>query len=319
MDWRLTGEAEEFLREWDSEDGCVVAHTSGSTGVPKRICLSKEDMVSSARATVEFFNITSESHLYLPLSPRYIAGKMQIVRALVAGCGLTVEEPSSMPLAEEVEGEVTLVPIVPSQIEGLLASPNLGRIRNVIVGGAPMSAEQEGRLIESGVRAFATYGMTETCSHVALRRVGEARFTALPGVEFGVDERGCLVVESSRLSFGRLVTNDVVELFSPHSFRWLGRADNVIISGGIKLHPEQLEGEIARFLPEGVRFYVSSAPSVRWGEEAVLVTDDVRIGDSVIGELRGVSSLPSTHLPKRVVRVDALEYTSNGKIKRRRF
>lgn len=319
MEWSLTEEAREFLREWDSGDGSVVAHTSGSTGVPKRVCLSKGDMESSARATVEFFNITSESRLYLPLSPRYIAGKMQIVRALVAGCGLTVEEPSSTPLAEVAEGEVTLVPIVPSQIEGLLASPNLGRIRNVIVGGAPMSAEQEGMLMESGVRAFATYGMTETCSHVALRRVGEVWFTALPGVEFGVDERGCLVVESSRLSFGRLVTNDVVELHSSHSFSWLGRADNVIISGGIKLHPEQIEGEIARFLPEGVSFYVTSAPSVRWGEEAVLVTDCQGVGEEVIARLREESGLPHSHLPKRVVRVAGIEYTANGKIKRRRF
>ncbi|MCI9284373.1 MAG: AMP-binding protein [Muribaculaceae bacterium] len=316
----LTPAAREFLERWHDGADTVTAHTSGSTGAPKEIHLLKSDMLASARATVEFFGLTPSSHLVLPLSPGYIAGMMQIVRAEVAGCRLTVEEPSSCPLAgwcEGGSGRVSLLPVVPAQVEGLLRSGVTGMVDNLIVGGAPLASALEERIVSSGCRAYATYGMTETCSHVALRRLGCGEFTALPGFTFATDAEGCLAIESRTLSFGRLLTTDVVELTSATSFRWLGRADNVINSGGVKIHPEEVERVMAPLLPPGAMAYVGSRPSARWGSEAVIVTDSDAVTDALIDRLRPL--LPRHHCPKGVVRVDRIRLTPTNKIIRERI
>lgn len=319
----LTAEAEDFLKEWSNPLRYVVAHTSGSTGIPKEIRLLKSDMVLSAQATVDFFGITADSTLYLPLSPSYIAGKMQIVRALVAGCHLDVVTPSNQPLGDGLSSQVDLLPVVPSQIPGLLSSPSLQHVRNVIIGGAPVSPEAESELLARGVEGYATYGMTETCSHVALRKLGIPSFRALPGFSFSVDSRGCLVITSGSMSFGSLVTNDIVELVSEREFVWKGRFDNVINSGGIKIFPEEIERVIAPLLPATGLFYVTSRRSERWGEEAVIVTDcekyadDSSEGDALLSALREL--LPPHHLPKAVIYEPSIALTSSKKIVRRRL
>ncbi len=314
----LTPEAEDFLREWRSSVPYVTAHTSGSTGRPKEIRLLKDDMRASARATAEFFGLTSSSTLALPLSPSYIAGKMQIVRALETGCTLVSERPSSSPLAGWDEGRVTLLPLVPSQIEGFVSSPAFRLTDNLIVGGAPLSAKVENRLVSAGLRAYSTYGMTETCSHVALRRLGEEWFRGLPGFEFSLDARGCLVIVSSTLSFGRLVTNDMVSLLSPDRFRWLGRYDNVINSGGVKVHPEEVESVMAPLLPAGVTAYVTSRRSDRLGEEVVIVTDSPSLDGNLLERLRDL--LPPYHAPRAVIRLPSIPLTPvSGKIVRQKF
>lgn len=267
----------DFHRQWRSQSRCIVAHTSGSTGVPKAIHLRKSDMELSARATCERFGIDAGSTLYLPLSLSYIAGKMMVVRAMVSGARLIIEEPSSRPqphlfLSDSPSDCIDLAAIVPAQIDALLASPAAGRIKSVIVGGAPLSPMQEQQLQSAPFEAYATYGMTETCSHVALRSLRDPSepFRAMPGITFATDHRSCLVINAPRYSFRRLVTNDVVHLLDDTSMRWIGRADNVINSGGIKLYPEEMERRISALLPAGVEIKVTSRPSERWGTEAVL-------------------------------------------------
>ncbi len=314
----LTTDAEAFLREWESDSDTISAHTSGSTGTPKEIKLLKTDMIASARATIDFFGLDSHSCLWLPLSPAYIAGKMQIVRAVEAGCSLCVEPPSSRPLSGGTSGRISLLPVVPSQLEGVMSSPSRDRIDNIIVGGAPVTPGEERILAETGINAYATYGMTETCSHVALRKIGEECFNALPGFEFDTDARGCLVITSSTLSFGRLVTNDVVSLHSPASFRWLGRYDNVINSGGVKISPEEIERVLLPMLPHSVTAYVTSRRSDRWGEEAVVVTDSRSVARSLLDRLG--EHLPPYHCPKDVIYVPEIRRTPvSGKIIREKF
>ncbi len=315
----LTPDAEAFLAEWGNDCNYVVAHTSGSTGAPKEVHLLKDDMLVSAKATNDFFGIGSGSFLVLPLSPGYIAGKMLLVRAIVAGAVVMVEKPSREPLKEYCGTRmIDLVPIVPAQIDGLLSSPARSMVSNVIVGGAPMSDEDERKLTASGINAYATYGMTETCSHVALRRVGERHYVALPGFRFSVDSRHCLIIESESMSFGRLVTNDVVELVDDTRFVWVGRFDNVIITGALKVFPEDVESRL-RPLAQGVEFYVSSRRSSEWGEEVVLVVADrdVTAGCSLMEQCRTI--LKPHERPKVVVTLPELEHTSNGKLKRKRF
>lgn len=313
----LTPQAQEFIAQWEDDSPVVMAHTSGSTGKPKEIRLLKADMRVSARATNRFFGITGDSALHLPLSPDYIAGKMQIVRALEAGCHLTVEPPTSKPLSTESGLTIDMVPIVPAQIDGLLASPSLPRIRNVIVGGAPLSPQQEEALISAGVNAYATYGMTETCSHVALRHIGTGNYMALPGFTFSANERGCLVINTSTLSCGRLVTNDMVRLSSEKEFEWLGRYDNVINSGGVKIHPEEVEKVLGQLIPPGAKAYVTSRANQRWGQEAVIVTDSLELTAAVTERMKEM--LPPHHAPRDIIYVKEIAMTSSGKIIRQRF
>lgn len=315
----LTPEAESFMEEWRNGNDYVVAHTSGSTGTPKEIRLLKKDMLVSAKATNDFFEIGSESLLVLPLSPDYIAGKMLLVRAAVARAEVRVESPSREPLKNFCSNRtIDLVPIVPAQIDGLLACPSATMIKNVIVGGAPMSDEDERKLLSSGICSYSTYGMTETCSHVALRKVGESQYVALPGFRFSIDNRRCLVIESATMSFGRLVTNDVVELIDVTHFKWVGRFDNVIMTGGLKVFPEDVENRLKPLLPD-MEFYVSSRPSDLWGEEVVLVVPEKDVMPAQLMMERCRSVLKPYECPKAVMVLNELERTSTGKLKRMRF
>lgn len=308
-----------FYAEWTDGSDDVVAHTSGSTGTPKRILLKKSDMVLSARSTNRFFGINGDSLLVVPLSANYIAGKMMFVRAAEANCRLWCERPSNRPL--ELMGDgwdvgvIDLVAIVPSQLEGLIASPCFGRVRNVIVGGGPMSESQERKALESGAAFYATYGMTETCSHVALRRCGEAWYKALPGVTLGADARGCLTIMREGASDeAQVVTNDIVELRNDREFRWIGRADNVIITGGLKVSAEEVERKIGE-LEEGA-FYVCGEKDEKWGERVVLrIESAVPIDAEAIRE-RIAGRLKRHEMPSRIERVERIARTDNGKIKR---
>lgn len=310
------GLAEAFIMEWESEDDYIVAHTSGSTGTPKRIMLRKDDMAASAKATCRFFGINGASLLYLPLSLDYIAGKMMAVRAIVSGARLQVVPPSIDPLPEQPAGRIALLPIVPSQAGALLQSEYLHMVDNVIVGGAPLDVATESRLAGCSAKIYATYGMTETCSHVALRNVsaGEKHFTAIPGVSFGTDARGCLTIDSEIFSFGRLVTNDVVDLIDPTRFVWLGRADNVINSGGVKCHPEEIEAGLSAAVGDRA-FYITCRPSVRWGEELVMVVEGEGFDAQAFYEAAS-SLVGRRQLPKAVMWTQQFERTSSGKIKR---
>ncbi len=312
------GLAEPFLREWDDCSDSVVAHTSGSTGTPKEIRLLKSDMVASALATCRRFGIGSSSLLYMPLSASYIAGKMMLVRAAVSGARIQVVPPSLDPLPVPPVGRVALLPIVPAQADRFLASPYASMVDAVIVGGAPISAETEQALASSSAAVYATYGMTETCSHVALRRVGDPAtpFEAMPVITFAVDPRGCLVIEAPAFSFRRIVANDIVELLTPTAFRWRGRADNIINTGGIKVVPEELESKLAPLLT-GISFYITSRPSERWGSELVLVVESPDDFNRAAFMEAASHILPHRLLPKQIITLPTLPRTPPGKLLRR--
>lgn len=304
----------DFLEEWHSDSPTVVARTSGSTGTPKEIRLLKSDMEASARATNSFFGIGPDSELGLPLSVGYIAGKMMVVRSIVAGCRLR-QFPVSNKLG--VDSPVDLLSVVPSQVPSLLADrASAVNVANLLVGGAPLSPELERQIAVSGIQAYIGYGMTETCSHVALRRIGstEAAYRAMPGIRFSTDGRGCLVIYSDRFSWRTLTTNDVVDLTGPESFVWRGRADNVINSGGIKLHPEEIERRIGPFI--GRPFYVVGHPSAKWGECVALVFEGSEAESGRIADEIAALDLPRGWRPAVIVAVPALPRTATGKLRR---
>ncbi len=303
-----------FLERWNDRKQYIEAHTSGSTGKPKTIRLLKSDMIASAESTCRFFGLNSGSTLVCPLSADYIAGKMMIVRALVSGSTLYMEHPSSRPLPDKDYGHIDLLPVVPAQLDGLLAVEHDYEIRNVIIGGAPLSHEAELRLYEAGFKSYSTYGMTETCSHVALRHIStdsDNEYIALPGYRFSADDRSCLIIHSSLQSFTELRTNDVVELIDEKRFRWLGRHDNVIITGGLKVHPEILERKISSLI--GQVFYISSGPDEKWGQHIILhIEGDACDTEDLMSLLR--KKLKSHELPREIIFSKKFDRTSSGKI-----
>lgn len=303
----------EFSKEWQSDRNYIVAHTSGSTGKPKEIKLLKDDMIVSARATNRFFGLKAADTLVCPLSLDYIAAKMMAVRAFEANANLVLQTPSNN---LTIDYETALLAIVPSQVDSLLQQPHLCKtIHNIIIGGAQLSDDRRAALISAGFNAYETYGMTETCSHVALKRVDENYFKAIGDVTFNVDERHCLVANVPSMSIKRVATNDVVELIDSTSFKWIGRFDNVINTGGIKVHPEQLEKTIRNVIGNDYEFYIMGAPDEKWGQIVTMVIaspDDV--ADEMAEKLADV--LDHKIMPKKIIAVDKLERTSNGKLKR---
>ena len=309
---------DDFLEEWNSPSPYVKAHTSGSTGKPKDILLLKSDMRQSALATNAFFGINEHSVLAVPLSMEYIAGKMMAVRALEAGARLIEIPPAKEFRLPDNTGCISLLPVVPLHIDCLLGQPDMAsRIKNLLIGGGAPDFAQCKALASAGYRAYISYGMTETCSHVALARADDElrRYHAMPGISFDVDSRGCLIVEAPHFSFKRLVTNDVVDLLSNTSFCWRGRIDGVINSGGIKMLPEELENLYAPFLGS-TPFYVTKEPHPVWGEAVVLVYEGSMdmAGDIQTFMRQGISD--SRRLPKRYIAVNMLPRTYNGKIQR---
>jgi len=308
----------EFTELWKSESPTIEAHTSGSTGVPKHILLNKSDMRASARATNKFFGINADSILALPLSVDYIAGKMMVVRAAEAGCKLIELTVSNDIIIPQDIKRIDLLPIVPSQIESLLRQAHLSSvIQNLLIGGAAPTAENCHMLTLAGYKAFISYGMTETCSHVALAQADDSRrvFRAMPGITFETDEIGKLIINAPAFSFKRLETNDIVTLLSSTAMIWRGRADGVINSGGIKLIPEELENLYREYLP-GYEYFVTSVKDNIWGEAVALVIEAPEDeADSILKSLREAIK-DHRRVPKSIISVSALQRTSNGKIKR---
>lgn len=300
-----------FVNQWFDSSDYIEANTSGSTGTPKPIKLLKSDMRCSARATNAFFGITEQSVLGLPLAMSYIAGKMMAVRAIEAGCRLEL-----LPVSNRivVGSHVDLLAIVPSQALSLVEDNEPACTSNVIVGGAPMSAPQRALLQTLPANVYATYGMTETCSHVALSHIDEPAliYTALPGITFATDPRECLRIDAPAMSFGSLQTNDVVTLIDSRHFIWRGRADNIINSGGRKIVVEQLEQAIAGHLTQP--FYIRGRADDKWGTAVELVVEGQADIDAIDAQLSKLN-LGFQH-PKFITVVEQLPRTANGKLRR---
>jgi len=210
-----------FLEDWLNFAETVTVKTSGSTGIPKEITILKEQMIHSAQATGAYFKAGEGIRALLCLSSEYIAGKMMLVRSMTLGWDLHVVAPEKGALVE-YDNPYDFVAMVPYQLHHSLDA--LDKVKKLIVGGGPMSRELEEKLQDKKTEVFATYGMTETITHVAVRRInGFARseaFTALPDVKFSTDDRGCLVINAPKVSHQTVVTNDMVELQSSLSFKW---------------------------------------------------------------------------------------------------
>lgn len=317
----------EFEDIWNDASDRVLCHTSGSTGTPKDIYLDKSMMIESARRTNQFFGIDSGSRLHTCLDFQYIASKMMLVRAAEAGCELTSEEPSNRPLASAcLDREITLLSVVPSQMQFILENQDSFKaVSKVLVGGSPVPPMLRRAIALSRFDAWESYGMTETASHIALRKITDdasAPFVALPGIKVSASHDGCLVIAMP--GYDDIVTTDMAEVLSDSEFRILGRADNCVISGGIKIIPEQLEQMLGPFV--AFPYCISSLPDEKWGERLVLVVEkgDSNLSDDIVckavslrlAQYKKVLEL-GVKTPKEVICVSRLPLLANSKVDRR--
>lgn len=273
-----------FCRDWLAGKKDFLIETSGSTGEPKKICITREQMEASARLSAHALNLKPGFNALLALDPNYIAGKMMLVRSLVIGMNTITVEPVANPFNDIECGEADFTALVPYQVRTILqdtdSTKKLNSLKVLIVGGAALDQRSITQLQHSACEIFLTYGMTETISHIALQKISgqqkEDCFTTLPGILLEQDERDCLIIDAAPLGLQPLKTNDVVTLLSKNSFRWLGRWDNVINTGGVKVFPEKIEKEIEKIFNQlnlVNRFFVAGLPDHLLGSKVTLILE----------------------------------------------
>lgn len=330
---------EDFLSEWNNDSDRVLVHTSGSTGKPKPMMVEKKRMLNSARITCDFLGLNPGDSALLCMSLDYIAGKMVVVRSIERHLHLISVPPSGHPL-KDVDEEITFAAMVPMQVYNTLQVPEererLTHIRHLIIGGGAIDAtlEQELQSLPGDIAIWSTYGMTETLSHIALRRINGDEpsewYQPFDSVHISQTEEGCLVIDAPQVCAETLVTNDIVEI-EPYiynkveklRFRIKGRKDNVICSGGIKIQIEEVETLLKPHLEKP--FMLAKKKDGKFGEIAVLLTEDEdikKVEVTVRRLLSDESEKSSDHkkykywIPKEFRYVEHLPLTETGKPKR---
>lgn len=302
-----------FLEQWNTDRPYFEVKTSGSTGKPKTIRIQKKHAKASARMTGAYLGLSSGQNALLCLSPDTIAGKMMIIRAIEWDLTLHVVTPSSNPF-EKIMTPIDFVAMVPYQMaQTIQMSPDaFHKDQKIIIGGGPVNAELTAQIQELSSQCFHTFGMTETITHIALKDLsnGKKSFELLGGVTANQIE-GRLQISAPHLGVENLSTNDCVTFLNDREFIWQGRLDFVVNSGGVKIHPEEVEFKLSKLW--SAPFFVIGVPDQQLGEKLVLCIESVPfpIEKSAIQEL-----LPKFHVPKKVYFFERFEYTKSDKINR---
>ena len=316
-----------FLRYWFDTTDFISVQTSGSTGKPSTIRLKKEHMINSALATGDYFDIHKETKALLCLSPNYIAGKMMLIRALVLGWQLDVVKSDSHPL-KNIKKEYDFCAMVPLQLSNSLSKLHI--IKKLIVGGGVVSNALLSKLQDISTEVYATYGMTETITHIAIKPLNilnemslrggttwqshENNYSTLSNIKLSTDNRGCLIIDAPKLSDIKIITNDIVELISETEFKWLGRYDTIINSGGIKLIPEQIEKKLVEIISE--RFFVAGIPDDLLGKKLVLLIEGKNSDNVILNKVRNLNTLDKFEVPKEIFFIKNFVETETKKIQR---
>ncbi len=297
-------------------------HTSGSTGTPKEITCSRNQVSASINRTLKYFGLNQTDHFYCGLSTETIAGGMMVLRALVANADLTLDVPGSKNLENlPANHPYTFGSFVPMQLYGMennkRMQENLHRFSILLVGGAAIRHEMEKYFSPiDHPTVFQTYGMTETLSHIAVRRLGkDPYYSLLPGIEIKQDSRNCLSIKADVTNEEWIQTNDLVSLIDSNTFNLLGRLDEVINSGGFKVHPEKVEKVLSVWLKE-FQFFVCGIPDEKLGETVTLVIEGNEILDLEILRKQCGSELHPFEFPKKCIAIPSFIKTTSGKTDR---
>ena len=311
-----------FLVEWFDDRSYVMVQTSGSTGEPKGMKANKQQMINSASITCSYLGLKHGDSALLCMSLKYIAGKMMVVRAMVARLDLFVVEPSSHPL-KDCNTKIDFAAMVPMQVVCSLSVPqekeSLAKISNLIIGGGAVDTELEKYLKDFPCNIYSTYGMTETLSHIALRKLnGDGKseyYTPFSTVSLSLSKENTLIIEAPLMSDKQLVTNDIAELLPNGQFKIVGRKDNTINSGGIKIQAETVEAKLSTRI--NLPFAIASIPDKTLGEAVVLVIEQSdNCNHLSVPEIKKICKeiLGKYECPKRIIYVNKLPLTETGKI-----
>jgi O-succinylbenzoic acid--CoA ligase len=314
-----------FCKEWLNKKEVFILYTSGSTGQPKPIELTRQQMTASAIATGKALDLNAEDCALVCLNTAYIAGIMMLTRGMVLDMNLILVAPGSSPLRglkEDVKIDFTA--FVPLQLNTVLEEDNQKDIRHlqamkaILVGGAAVSTELEEKIQLLSSPVYSTYGMTETISHIAIRRLNgiekQHYYRTLPEVSIGIDERNCLRILSPVTKNEWLQTNDVVEILDKNKFLWLGRADNIINSGGVKIQPEKIEKKLEKeLLKTGIkRFFIGALPHIQLGEAITLfIEGNEKTNPVLLENIKNVCE--KFEIPKAVIYLESFPLTPTGK------
>lgn len=307
-----------FIINWLSDADHLIQYSSGTTGKTKEIRLSKLSMVSSAENTCRHFNLSPGQTTLLCMPINFIAGKMMLVRSIACDLNLQLTEPKSIPDISSFQS-IDFCAMVPLQVINLLTcQSDLYPIQKLIIGGSEISPELEKLVLDIPTRVFATYGMAETSSHVAIRQLNgtgmQKEYHSLPGIELTSDERGCLVIQADYLP-NPVVTNDLVSFSGPGIFSWIGRYDNLINSGGIKIVPEEVEAMI--MAKTMLSCTVIGMPDSKLGHKLVFVFESDQAPDSFLSLKSDFENLLPRHWrPKEIIKVDKVPRNDAWKVDR---
>jgi o-succinylbenzoate---CoA ligase len=304
-----------FLTEWNSDVPTISVCTSGSTGISKVMQVEKSRMIESAKSTCSFLNLKRGDTALLCMPLDYIAGKMMVVRSIVAGLRLITTEPSGHPLHDITE-HIDLAAMVPLQIYNSLSVPSefsvLSDISNTLIGGGAIDAHMEETLQIVKGQLWSTYGMTETLSHIALRAVNGPRrspaYTPLKGISISLSPDSTLIIDAPKVAPAILTTNDIAKLNTDGTFTIIGRKDNIICSGGIKIQIEEVETILDSYL--SMPFAITSMNDEKFGEAVTMLIKADYITDEITS---AITHLPKYWQPKNIIFTDHIPTTGTGK------
>ena len=300
-----------FIKEWNGPTNLFSFKTSGSTGNPKIILIPRSSLEHSAKTTGHFFELNAGDSILLCLPVEFIAGRMMLIRAMVLGLNLHLSNPEIKEIIRN-KCKYRFCAMTPLQVSKILDS-DIGffdDVEKLIIGGGQINNTLENRLIELKTHCFATYGMTETASHIALLEIsknGNEVFTALPGVMFSANENNQLIIDAPKWGVHNLLSNDIVRLVSKSEFEWKGRIDNVINTGGVKIYPENIENLLNKELDS--YFFITSVYDKLLENKVIMIVE---------GGARNInfSSLSKFEKPKDIYFLPKFEFTKTGKIDR---
>lgn len=310
-----------FLANWTDETEEIYLKTSGSTGEPKKIPVKKSSLLFSARQTKDYFDFQKEEKWLLCLPTAFIGGQMILVRAILSGAEVWAVEPKID--FTDLKGNFDFASMIPMQVDNFLENTSGLSVKNILIGGTSIPVSLEKKLANANTSHFyASYGMTETISHIALRKLNgtdsSEYYTGFKNILLGSDERGCLTIYHKNYSENVLITNDLVEFDSHQRFRVLGRVDFIINSGGLKIIPEEIERKISEVITQ--RILLIGIDDEQTGEKPILLIEGEKLDLVTLSVLQNYLAdiLEKNKRPKEIVFISNFIETENGKLDRRK-
>ncbi|MEQ6120682.1 AMP-binding protein [Reichenbachiella sp. MALMAid0571] len=318
-----------FINQWVSLQSVFIFKSSGSTGIVKNIEVSRNQILESVKLTTNALKLKTSDRSLVCLAPEYVATKMMLARCLILDMDIILVDPSSNPLAGLDENEqIDFASFVPLQVQQIIDSDNsdkLNKIRNVLIGGAPVSDVLTEKLNSFQNNIYHTYGMTETVSHIAMKCLSKKRsspyFKCLSGIQITSNNDDCLVIKGSVTNNKEVITKDLVEIKNGNEFIWLGRQDNLVNSGGVKIIPEQIESLLKPIFKEVQmpnEFFLGGIKDPVLGQKLILIVEGTlpTTGFETLIKTKIEEFFSKYHVPKQTICLDQFIRTSSGKVKR---